>query len=89
MNNAERWDFVRRVVSNSLAHYIERPHQDVEPEWIERAIAEPDHTGYDGRDLYFCWIDEAKKWLRVVVDDDRLLTAYLDWRLTRRFGRLS
>ena len=89
MDSDERWEYARRVVSNPTGHYIDEPHLDVKPEWIERTIAEPHHRGYDGSELYYRWIDEMKHWLRVVVEDDQLHTAYFDGRLDKVFGRLS
>ncbi len=89
MDSIERREYARRVVSNPTRHYIIYPHPDVKPEWIERTIAEPYHQENDGRELYYGWINEMKNWLRVVVENGQLVTAYLDWRLTRRFGRLS
>lgn len=89
MSSKERWEYARRVVSNPTYHYIEEPHRDVRLEWIERTIAEPNHQEYDGRNVYYGWIDEMKHWLRVVVEDDQLHTAYFDGSLDKVFGRLS
>ena len=89
MGSGERREYARLVVSNPTGHYIDDPHRDVLPEWIERTIAEPHHRGYDGRELYFRWIDEMKHCLRVVVENDQLVTAYFDGRLDKEFGRLS
>ena len=92
MDNAGRWRYARRVMSNPILHHIETPHNDVKPEWIETTIAQPYHQEtdpMDGRELYYGWIDEIKKWVKVVVENDQLVTAYLDRRVTRRFGRLS
>ena len=89
MGDSERWEYARRVVSNPTSHYIDEPHLDVMPEWIERTIAEPHHRGYDGSELYYRWIDEMNHWLRVVVENDQLHTAYFDGRLDKVFGGLS
>jgi hypothetical protein len=74
------------VVANSLEHYRTEPHPDVKEEWIIGAIAEPDHTDNDGDDLYFSFISEIEKWIRVVVTNDRLLTAYIDRRPMKWWG---
>ena len=89
MDSEDRQAYARRVIANALYHYFDEPHPDVKQEWIERTIAEPHHQGYDGRDLYYWWIDEMRHWLRVVVENDRLVTAYFDGRLDKVFGRLS
>ena len=73
-------------------HRIRYAHPEVKTEWIEDIIAAPYHQETDpsdGRELYYGWIDEIAKWVKVVVEDDELLTAYIDWRIERRFGRLS
>ena len=57
--------------------------------WVERAILEPDHEMIDrGRVVYFSRIPEAGRWLRVVLENDRVLTAYLDRRIPRRLRTL-
>ena len=92
MDNEARLAYARRVMSNSTRHYITHPHRDVRLEWIEDVIAAPYHQEtdpIDGREVYCGWVDEVKKWVKVVVEDDQLHTAYIDWRLERRFGRLS
>ena len=92
MDSSERREYARRVVSNPTDHYIEEPHRDVMPEWIENIVAEPYHQETDERDereLYYGWVDEIEKWVKVVVENDQLHTAHIDWRLNRRFGRLS
>ena len=42
MDNAERWAYARRVMSNASEHYRLVPHPEIKPEWIEKIIAE--HT---------------------------------------------
>ncbi len=79
-------------MSNPIEHYFNEPHTDVKPEWIENILTTPYHQETDpndGRELFYGWVDEIKKWVKVVVEDNRLLTAYLDRRLDRRFGRPS
>lgn len=92
MDSAARREYARRVMSNPIRHFIVQPHHDVKPEWIEDIISEPyyqETDPRDGRELYYGWVDEIGKWVKVVVEDDRLLTAYINRRLTRRFGRPS
>ena len=36
MEQISRREYARRVVSNPTYHYIEKPHRDVELEWIEQ-----------------------------------------------------
>jgi hypothetical protein len=76
-------------MSNPTPHRLREPHPEVKDEWIERTIIEPYHheTDTDGRELYFGAVPEARTWIRVVVENDRLHTAYLDRRLIRRWGR--
>ena len=68
------------AVANAMVHYYAGRHPDVREEWIVRAIAEPNHIDNDGDDLYFSYVPEIEKWIRVVVANDRLLTAYIDRR---------
>ena len=92
MDNEARRAYARRVMANPTRHYIREPHDDVMPEWIENILTAPYHQETDprdGRELYYGWVDEVKKWVKVVVDEDRLHTAYMHRRLVRRFGRLS
>ena len=77
---SDRREYARMVVANSLEHYRTEPHPGLREEWIIEAIAEPDHTDYDGDDLYFLFVPEIRRWIRVVVSRDRLLTAYIDRR---------
>ena len=74
------------VVTDPMDHYLAAPHPEVDEEWIVRGIAEPDYTDNDGDDLYFSFVPEIKKWLRIVVTNDRLLTAYVDRRPMRWWG---
>ena len=88
---AQRQRYARRVISNPTDHYLtdaQHRHAAVVPEWIERTIIEPYHqeTDRDGRELFFGAIPERGKWLRVVVDNHQLHTAYLDKRLLQWWG---
>ena len=80
-----RWDYARFVLANS-GHYWQEKHPDVNPDWVARAIAQPDQREFDGDDIYYSWVPELQKWLKVVVEDDRISTAHLDRRLLRIFG---
>lgn len=74
------------VVADALDHYHAKPHTDVKEEWIVRAIAVPDYTDSDGDDLYFSFVPEIQRWIRVVVSGNRLLAAYIDRRLIEWWG---
>ena len=92
MSTDERRAYARQVVFNPIHYHVNRPHHEVRSEWIESIVAMPYFQETDPRDcreLYYGWIDEISRWIKVVVEDDRLLTAYIDRRLTSRFGRLS
>lgn len=92
MDSVERWEYARRVMSNPIPHHARGRHPDVKPEWIENILATPYHQEaalQPNRELYYGWVDEIEKWVKVVVEDDQLLTAYIDRRISRRFGRLS
>jgi hypothetical protein len=58
----------------------------VRPEWIERALSNPYHKELqpNGRWSYFVFIEEQKKFLRVVIEDDFVHNAYLDRTFTRK-----
>ena len=72
--------YAEMVVANAMDHYYAGRHPEVREEWIIRAIAEPDHMDNDGDDLYFSYVTEIEKWIRVVVANNRLVTAYIDRR---------
>ena len=81
----DRWEYARRVLADSGSNW-HRKHQDVDPEWVVKAIAEPDGRDWDGDDIYYSWVPERQKWLKVVVQDDRIATAHIDRRLLRVLG---
>lgn len=81
----DRWYYARQVVQQSGRVWREK-HPDVDPDWVVRAISEPDRREWDGDDIYYSWIPERRRWLKVVVEDDRIATAFLDRRLLRLFG---
>ena len=80
------WQYATMAVANAMEHYRTEPHPEVKEDWIIRAIAEPDYTDNDGGDLYFSFVPEIGKWIRVVVSDDRLLTGYIDRRPMKWWG---
>ena len=87
----QRRIYARRVIENPTGHYLNEAryeHNEVEEEWIERAIVEPYHTEIqeDGRVRYWGAVPEAGNWVRVVVAEDRLHTAFLDGNQRRRWG---
>ena len=73
------------VLRNSGTAWETR-HPDVDRFWVVRGIADPNKQEWDRDDIYFSWVPERKKWLKVVVEDDRIATAHLDRRLLKRFG---
>ena len=81
----QRWEYARFVLSNSGSGWQEK-HPDVDPDWVVRAIANPHQREFDGDDIYYSWIPERQRWLKVVVEGDRVATAFTDRRLLRLFG---
>ena len=64
-------------------------HPEPEEQWVERVIAAPDHIEDqpNGRVSYFGYIEEAEKWLRVIVEDGRLFNRYFDRDKLKEWGR--
>ena len=64
-------------------------HPEVKDEWIEATLANPRYVELqaDGRMRYYGYIDEAGKWLRVVLEDGKLLNRFLDRTALRKWGR--
>lgn len=62
---SDRWRYAREAAANATEHYRTQPHPDVLEDWIIRAIAEPHRTDSDGDDLYFSYVPEIGKWIRV------------------------
>ena len=82
-------EYARRVISNVTDHFsTAQRHPEVDIAWIERTLITPHYqeTDADGRELYYGAVPEMGHWLRVVVENDQLLTAYLDRRLITRWG---
>lgn len=63
-------------------------HPGIRDEWVERVLNNPYHTEFqpDGRIRYYGYIDEAEKWLRVIVDDGKLLNRFFDHHALKRWG---
>lgn len=57
---------------------VQRKHPEVRQEWVERVLADPYHSEVqpDGRIRYWDYIQEADKWLRVIVADGKLLNRF-------------
>ena len=66
-----------------------RKHPEVREEWVERVLANPLHTEIqlDGRIRYWGFIVEEDKWLRVIVDQGRLLNRFFDEGKMSQWGR--
>lgn len=73
---------------------LQRPGQEralrpeVRPEWIERTLTSPREVvrQADGRIRYDGSVPEMKNWLRVVVENDQLVTAFLIHSLRKKWG---
>ncbi len=68
---------------------VQRKHPEVRQEWVERVLANPYHseTQPDGRIRYWGYIQEADKWLRVIVADGKLLNRFFDHKKLNQWGR--
>ena len=64
-------------------------HPEIKDEWVERVLANPYHTETqpDGRIRYYGYIPEEGKWLRVVMEDGKLLTRFFDRNVLRKWGQ--
>ena len=67
---------------------VRRKHSEIRDEWVERVLDNPYHTEVqpNGRIRYYGYIDEAEKWLRVIVDDGKLLNRFFDHHASKRWG---
>ncbi|MCY3543677.1 MAG: hypothetical protein OXI16_06590 [Chloroflexota bacterium] len=65
-----------------------RNHPEVKDEWVERVLDKPYRTEVqpDGRIRYCGYIPEAEKWLRVIVEDGKLLNRFFDHHALKRWG---
>ena len=66
-----------------------RKHPEVKDEWVERVLNNPYHTEIqpDGRIRYYGYIEEAGNWIRVILEEGKLLNAFLDHHALRRWGK--
>ena len=64
-------------------------HSEPEEEWVERVLEAPYHIEEqpNGRLRYYGYIDEAGKWLRVVVVDGQVHNCFIDRGALRKWGR--
>lgn len=93
-NETDRTVYARQVMANPTDHFLEdQPvdHPEVRLEWIEGTIIEPHYqeSDSDGNDLFYGSVPGRRRWLKVVVVNGRIHTAYFDRRLTLRFGEPS
>ena len=68
---------------------VKRKRPDIKDEWVERVVSSPYRTEVqaDGRIRYYGYITEEEKWLRVIVEDGRLLNRFFDHHKLREWGR--
>ena len=82
--------YARKVINNPTRYYTETAkakHPEVRPEWIERLTAPREVVRQaDGRIRYDGPVPEMKNWLRVVVENDQLVTAFLIHSLRKKWG---
>ena len=64
-------------------------HPEVADAWVIRVLANPYHTETqpDGRIRYYGYIEEVGKWIRVILEDGKLLNRFMDGKALRRWGR--
>lgn len=69
---------------------VRRNHPEIKDEWVERVLNNPYHTEVqpNGRVRYYGYIDEADKWLRVILDDGKVHNRFFDRGKLRTWGRL-
>ncbi|MXY20597.1 MAG: hypothetical protein F4Y49_04590 [Dehalococcoidia bacterium] len=75
--------------TNYYEQRVRQKHPEIRDEWVERVLANPYHTETqpDGRIRYYGFIEEAGKWLRLVIEDGRLHNRFFDRDKLRRWGR--
>lgn len=68
---------------------IRRNHPEIKDEWVERVLDNPYHTEVqpNGRIRYYGYIDEAEKWLRVILDDGKVHNRFFDRGKLRAWGK--
>ena len=74
-----------------IPYYTEavRKHPEVENEWVTRVLENPYQIEVqsNGRVRYYGYIQEANKWLRVIVEDGKLLNRFFDRAKLKEWGR--
>ncbi len=65
-----------------------RNHPEIRDEWVEQVVANPHHTEIqdDGRVRHYGYIAEAGRWIRVVLDEGKLLNRFFDRGALRKWG---
>ncbi len=68
---------------------VRRNHPEIKDEWVERVLDNPYHTEVqpNGRIRYYGYIDEAEKWLRVILDDGKVHNRFFDRGKLREWGK--
>ena len=68
---------------------VPHKHPEVSDLWVARVLENPYRveTQRDGRLRYYGYVPEAGKWLRVVVDDGKLLNRFFDRGKLKEWGR--
>ena len=63
-------------------------HPEIEDGWVERVVANPFHTEVqsDGRLRYYGYIEETGKWVRVILEDGKLLNRFFGHGALKRWG---
>lgn len=64
-------------------------HPEIRDEWVERVLANPYHSEVqlDGRIRYWGYIEEAERWVRVVLEEGKLFNRSFDRVALRRWGK--
>lgn len=68
---------------------VKLKHPDIKDEWVQRVVSNPYRTEVqaDGRIRYYGYITEEQKWLRVIVEDGKLLNRFYDHHKLREWGQ--
>ena len=77
------------MIANPTGHNWQERHPDIDVEWVERTLVSPEYFEEvtDIRDIYYGKLPEVGNWLKVVVENSQLHTAYRDRRLIKRWGK--
>ena len=70
-------------------HAARRKHPGIKDEWVERVLSDPYYTEtqLDGRIRYYGYIEEVGRWLRVIVEDGKMLNRFFDREKLRKWGK--